>query len=149
MELIIQLIFVAIGLTLGYVFGSKKEKEHYQNLLERHRKLKHIPVRVEKIKDVSKYCDAQLFVGNVVIANDYFKTFVASIKGLFGGRLSSYESLMDRSRREAILRLKEHAIQWGANEVLELRLESSALDALGVEILAYGTAVKYKNEIHS
>jgi uncharacterized protein YbjQ (UPF0145 family) len=78
----------------------------------------------------------------VVIASDYFKNFTATLKNFFGGRLTSYESLMDRGRREAMLRLKEKAVAGGADEIVGLRLMMTAVDQFGIEILASGTAVK-------
>ena len=43
-----------------------------------------------------------LVAGSVVISEDYFKRIVSSLQSLFGGRLRSYESLVDRARREAV-----------------------------------------------
>lgn len=146
MEALFQLGFILTLLVIGYFFGSAREKAHFKTILERQKKYAHIPVRVEKIKDFSPFSEAMLFSGSVVIASDYFKNFIANIKGFFGGRLNTYETLMDRGRREAILRMKEKAIAWGAEEIVEVRLESSALDAIGIEMLAYGTAVKKRKE---
>ncbi|MBL7558068.1 MAG: YbjQ family protein [Bdellovibrionaceae bacterium] len=142
MEAIFQLIIFALLLIIGFFFGSNREKKHFKSILERQKKYSHIATRTDKIRDISPYTEAMLVSGSVVIASDYFKNFVASIKNIFGGRLNSYESLMDRGRRESILRMKEAAIKWGADEILEVRIESSALDAIGIEMLAYGTAVK-------
>ncbi len=142
MEALFQLGLFVILLTAGFFFGSSREKKHYKSILERQKKYAVIATRSEKIRDFSPYSDAMLVTGSVVIASDYFKNFVASIKNLFGGRLNSFESLMDRGRRESVLRMKENASHWGADEILEVRLESSALDAIGIEVFAYGTAVK-------
>lgn len=142
MEAVVQLIVFAILLIIGFFFGSNREKKHFKSILERQKKYAHIATRTDKIRDVSPYTEAMLVSGSVVIASDYFKNFLASIKNIFGGRLNSYESLMDRGRRESMIRMKEAAIKWGADEILEVRIESSALDAIGIEMLAYGTAVK-------
>ena len=74
---------------------------------------------------------------------------VASLKGLVGGQLKSYEPLMERARREAVLRMKEQAITQGFSAVVNVRLETSRLASAhsggegtsGVEVLAFGTAV--------
>jgi len=64
---------------------------------------------------------------------------------IFGGRVSSYESLLDRGRREAILRMKESAK--GASEIVNVRIETSSIsknDNRGIgsiEVYAYGTAI--------
>lgn len=142
MEGIIQLGIVAMLLVVGYFFGTTREKNHFKSILDRQKKFAYVPIRAEKIHDLSQYTDAKLFSGSVVIASDYFKNFIAGIKGFFGGRLNTFETLMDRGRRESILRMKEKAIAWGADEILEVRMESAALDAIGIEVFAYGTAVK-------
>ena len=51
----------------------------------------------------------ELVTGECVISGDYFKNFVAGLKNLFGGRLTTFESVIDRGRREAILRMREKA----------------------------------------
>jgi uncharacterized protein YbjQ (UPF0145 family) len=68
---------------------------------------------------------------------------------MIGGRLTSYESLLDRARREAILRMKESAILSGGKIIVNVRIEttsiskhSNSLYSIGsVEVVAYGTAV--------
>ena len=85
-----------------------------------------------------------------VISNDAFKKLVAQIYNIFGGRIGVYETLFDRARREAIIRMKEQARMFGANMIVNTRFETSRLGAvnsgnkgLGIfEVLAYGTAVK-------
>ena len=81
---------------------------------------------------------------------DYFKRFLAGIRAIFGGRIKSYEPLLDRARREAILRMKEEALAKGYTAVINLRLDTSRLasatkdgkSTAGVEILAFGTGLK-------
>ena len=89
-----------------------------------------------------------LFVGSVVVANDYFKTLSAALRNLVGGRVVVHESLVDRGRREALLRMKEEAIGWGASQIVNVRFETSNIGGQGggglaaVEIMAYGTAIR-------
>jgi uncharacterized protein YbjQ (UPF0145 family) len=79
-------------------------------------------------------------------AQDYFKRFLASLRNIFGGRVQSYESLLDRARREAILRMKAEARALGADMVFNIKLETASIykgkrNTIGaVEVLAYGTA---------
>ena len=86
--------------------------------------------------------------GSVVVSIDYFKRFLAGLRILVGGRVKSYETLLDRGRREALLRMKEQAVGNGYDAVINVRLETSRLanangqGTAGVEILAFGTAVK-------
>ena len=91
-----------------------------------------------------------LVQGNVVISLDYFKRFIAGLRMLFGGRIKTYEPLLDRARREAVLRMIEEAKRDGYDAVVNVRLETSRLASAradgkgvaGVEILAFGTALK-------
>ena len=84
--------------------------------------------------------------GNVVISVDYFKRFVAGLRNLVGGRITTYETLLDRARREAILRMKEQAHGLGGYIVFNVKLETASIskgrkNTVGsVEVLAYGTA---------
>ena len=75
---------------------------------------------------------------------DYFKYVLASIKNVLGGRLTSYESIVERARREAIVRLKQQAQSVGATHIMGVRLSTTELGMQGgmVEVFAYGTAVK-------
>jgi len=80
---------------------------------------------------------------------DYFKRLLASLRNIFGGTVKSYESLIDRARREALLRMKEKAPQ--ASMIVNVRIETTTVgrkaNKKGVgclEALAYGTAVTLK-----
>ena len=73
----------------------------------------------------------------------------ASLKSLVGGRLVAYESLLERGRREAIVRMKTEARQLGASVVVNVRLETASLSEdwsgsrpiFSAEFIAYGTAL--------
>jgi uncharacterized protein YbjQ (UPF0145 family) len=87
--------------------------------------------------------------GSVVMGCDHFRQLIASLKSFFGGRLGSFETMQDRGRREAILRMKEEARQMGAKAIFNVRLETSTLTTKEgkqglacVELVAYGTAWK-------
>jgi uncharacterized protein YbjQ (UPF0145 family) len=94
---------------------------------------------------------AQLVTGSVVISSDYFKTMIAGFINLVGGRVVVYESLLERARREAILRMKEEAIAWGATQIVNVRMESATIGGgnnssqqgiVSIEIIAYGTGIR-------
>jgi uncharacterized protein YbjQ (UPF0145 family) len=141
MDDLIQLAFTLLSIVLGFLFGRKAEEKHYASIRDREKTLLHLPVRAELTPE-SSMTEAKLVMGNVVIASDRFKALVGSLQGFFGGKVPSLESLMDRARREAILRMKADAAAWGAKEVIHLRIDSSMLDNQGVEVFASGTAVK-------
>ncbi len=143
-----DLTVLAILLALGYFFGRFAEKRHYKSIIEREAELRHIPVIASRILPVNVQSDASVLVtGSVVISVDYFKRFLASLRTLIGGRVTSYESLLDRARREAILRMKEEASKLGANKVFNIKLETSSISKSAngkigsIEVLAYGTAL--------
>ena len=141
------IIIITILLVLGYLVGSAREKAHYQSILRRESELKDILVFESKVSADYVGEGGQMVKGNVVISADYFKMFVAGLRKLVGGRLRTFESLLDRGRREAVLRMKEEAKALGANKVFNVRFETSSVSkgaegALGsVEVLVYGSAV--------
>ncbi len=150
------IIFVAL-IVLGYTAGTIAERKHYRSIEARERKFLNLPAvtiknALHKNTEIEK---VQLVYGNVVVSIDYFKRFLAGLRNLFGGEVKSYETLVDRARREAVLRMKEMAK--GANIILNLRIETSAIgqsanrrQALGsVEAIAYGTAVTLKEKLLS
>jgi len=141
---------LAIFLTLillGYGFGRLAENRHYRQIIRREKELQKLPaITSKKLPDISNV-DNVLVAGNVVISIDYFKQFLAGLRNIFGGRVSSYESLLDRARREAILRMKEQAHALGGKLIFNVKLETSSIykgnrGSIGsVEMLAYGTAL--------
>jgi uncharacterized protein YbjQ (UPF0145 family) len=88
-------------------------------------------------------------MGNVVISQDYFKRFAASLKGIVGGNIGVLEPLLERARREALIRMKGMAHARGYDTIINVRLETATLASArrdgkgtaGVEILAFGTAI--------
>jgi uncharacterized protein YbjQ (UPF0145 family) len=135
---------------LGFFVGKALEKRHFLSLQEREAKLQHILLSANR--QPPPHFSGQPFrlvSGSVVISGDYFKIFVAGLKSLIGGRLPSYETLLERGRREAIIRMKEEAAQYGAQAIFNVRLETSTLNQnkqknsiICAELLAYGTAFK-------
>ncbi len=145
MDLLVFLILLGVG----YFIGNHRERKHYENIKQREKKTLHVPVMSWGAKQNLPYAhDAEMFVGSVVVANDYFKTISAGLRNLVGGRVTVYETLIDRGRREAMLRMKESAIEWGASQVINVRFETSNIAGQGqagmgaVEIMAYGTGIR-------
>ena len=143
-----DLIVFLILLSLGYGFGRYAEKRHYKSIFKREKVLNNIPAIASKIPPFRRQdLNSQLVSGNVVISVDFFKRFIAGLRNIFGGRITSYETLLDRARREAILRMKEQAETLNAEFVFNIKLETSSIykgrgNSVGsVEVLAYGTAL--------
>ena len=148
------LIFLTL-LFIGWFFGQLNERRHFARLKQEEDKLSHIKVfniktipaeLHQNIQPGNIYPGAMLVTGNVVIAVDYFKTIMAIFRRIFGGSIKSYESLMERARREAIIRMKKDAMKINADAIYNARIEFSAIGHQpqrigGVELLAYGTAI--------
>jgi uncharacterized protein YbjQ (UPF0145 family) len=148
----IELIIFVSLLLVGYIFGQMIEQSHYRSILKREALLRNIPlIASKKLPDEFTPCTTSLVSGNVVISVDFFKKFVAGLRNLVGGRVTTFEGLIDRARREALLRMREEARLLGANYVFNVKMETSSISkgqsgTIGsVEVLAYGTAIKLDN----
>lgn len=146
-----ELILFLCLLFIGYFVGQYLEKSHYRSIRTRELELNKIPAIASKVLPQEFMpCETKLVAGNVVISVDFFKKFVAGLRILIGGRVTTFETLVDRARREAVLRMKEQAEQLGAHYVFNIKMETSSIskgqkDTIGsVEVLAYGTAVIQK-----
>ena len=79
------------------------------------------------------------------------QVLVGGILSLFGGEINVFTKVVDWSRREAQQRLREEVAALGFDEVINLRMETTTLTktkggkdkTTGIEVLAYGTAIKY------
>ena len=148
MEYVILLVFWSVPVLLGYVFGRAADSRHYRSIHAREKAQVLLPATTLKtLVRGGEVARSELVTGSVVISIDYFKKAASALRSLVGGPVKSYESLLDRAKREAILRLKESCP--GADEVINLRLETMPLagsqrnQITSVEVLAYGTAIYY------
>jgi uncharacterized protein YbjQ (UPF0145 family) len=148
-----DLIVFLVLLALGYTAGTIAEKRHYRSIEQREREMLRLPVLTLKNPDIPEHQvqEARLVYGSVVISIDYFKKILAGLRNIFGGTVKSYESLIDRARREAILRMKEMAPE--ADMIVNVRIETAAIGRSAnkknvgcVEAIAYGTAVMIEPE---
>ncbi|MBU2884255.1 YbjQ family protein [Gilvimarinus agarilyticus] len=149
MQFIGPLVLFSILMLCGLIFGSIAEKRHYQSIRQRERALVGILTYPQRLPPPQLPAPTTaLVVGSVVISADYFKRFIAVLRMLVGGRLDTYETLLDRARREAILRMKEQAEQLGAQSVFNMKLQTAAIAGRSaragtacLEVVAYGTAL--------
>ena len=144
-----DLILILILLGIGYFVGSFLEKQHFKEIKQRERQTRHVPTITFGAKqEIPQANEAALFLGSVVVSADYFKMFASALRNLVGGRVVVYESVLDRGRREAILRMKEQAIFWGATQVVNVRLETASIGGrtsgslVAIEVIAYGTGIR-------
>ena len=142
-------LLIAIALLIiCYFTGRTREKKHYKSIREREVKLYKQPhINFSKNVNISQPVkNAKLVSASVVIGCDYFKVFLASLRNIFGGNVSAYESVLDRGRREAILRIRESAYRMNADLVMNIKIETVMLSEQTMSqvcITAYGTAVEY------
>lgn len=144
MEILIPIVLIIVG----YTFGSVNEKKHYRRMRKEEALLLNLPVEVGTFNKEITGARGQLVNGHVVIASDYFKNFASSLRSLIGGNLGNYEKLIDRGRREAIIRMKREAQRLGASRIVNMRLETARIgnnqreNAMPcIEVHAYGTAI--------
>ena len=137
-------------LLVAFFVGEWLERRHYESIRSREGRWQRLPaITFEQTPSSWEVRDSGLVMGNTVVSVDYFKRFLAGLRMIFGGRVRSYETLLDRARREALLRLKKDAIDRGFHAVVNVRLETSRMangkqgqGTAGVEILAFGTGLK-------
>jgi uncharacterized protein YbjQ (UPF0145 family) len=150
LDLIFALTIFGLLMALGFGVGGYVERRHYANLEARERLTQRLSlVTIGAKTPIPEARQAQLFVGCVVVSSDYFRHMVATWSVLFGGEIPGFQRLLDRGRREAILRMKEAALVWGATQIANVRIETANLnDAVGdegmalVEVIAYGTGIR-------
>lgn len=148
-ELWITLGIPVVLIVVGKVVGASIERSHYRSIVEREAGFRARPAISTKELDAPvSIQSASLAVGSVVVSVDHFKRFLSGFRMIFGGEVRSYSSLIDRARREAVLRMKES--QPDADAFLNTRLETSTISSTAgnegmgtIEVLAYGTAVHY------
>lgn len=152
-EFAIQLGIPLLLLLAAYVSGSWVERRHYRTIRSRERRWQRLPAITFRSTPARwQVEESGLVTGSVVVSVDYFKRFLAGLRNLVGGRVKSYETILDRARREAVLRLKADAIERGFNAVINVRLETTRManarsggkGTAGLELLAYGTGLKLR-----
>jgi uncharacterized protein YbjQ (UPF0145 family) len=152
LNLLINFGLPLLVLLVAYFIGSAIEHRHFRNIRVREESLHGYPVVSFKTMPADwNAASGTLVTGSIVISLDYFKRVIAGLRGLVGGRIKTYEPLLERARREALLRMSESARAQGYDAVFNVRLETSRLanaggdgkGTAGVEMLAFGTAVKF------
>jgi len=144
-NVVVPLAIICVAMITGTIL----ERRHYRSIDKREETYGRLPLLNGKRYPTERsIADARLVSGSVVISYDHFKRFLAGLRMIFGGEVKSYVSLLDRGRREAVLRMKEKCPD--ADLIVNLRVETSSISkgnrrkGLGaVEVFAYGTALWY------
>ena len=93
----------------------------------------------------------KVMMANVVMSPSWVQMWIGGIIGLFGGEINVYTKVVDWARREAKQRLREQVAEAGFDNVINMRIETTVMSrnkggkdkTSAVEILVYGTAIKY------
>lgn len=82
--------------------------------------------------------------GNVVQSKNLGKDIGAGFKTLVGGELKGYTEMLQEARQIATKRMVDEAESLGADAVINVKFSSAAIMQGAAEVIAYGTAVKFK-----
>lgn len=85
-----------------------------------------------------------LVKGATIQSRHVGKDIGAGLKTIVGGELKGYTEMMNSARSIATERMKEEAAALSADAVINVRYTTSAVVQGAAEVLAYGTAVKFK-----
>ena len=85
-----------------------------------------------------------LVKGTVVQSKHFGKDFMAGMKTLVGGEIVGYTEMLVEARQIATKRMVDEANAIGADAIIGVTYGSSAVMQGAAEVIAYGTAVKYK-----
>lgn len=147
-EIILNIALPVFLILLAMVVGSLLEKRHFRSISKREQDFSGLPVLSSRDYPRDRNIQSsEMYMGSAVVSVDYFKRLLAGLRMIFGGELGAYASLLDRARREAVLRLLEQCQD--ADMVISLRIETSSVfkgrtNRIGsTEILAYGTAIHF------
>lgn len=99
--------------------------------------------------DVLGYKVAEVYgevFGLIVRSRNIFSNIGATLRTVFGGEVRGYTTLLSDSREQALERLRQAAVEKGANAVLAMRFDSGDIGGIMNEVAAYGTAVRIEKD---
>jgi len=79
--------------------------------------------------------------GITVRSRSLFGNIAGGFQTLFGGRISIYQELCEKTREDAYQLMLQQASDRGANAVINMRYDANEVMGGVTEVLAYGTAV--------
>ena len=82
--------------------------------------------------------------GNTIRARNFGRDILAGLRNLIGGEIKDYTQMLSDARDEALDRMIKEAEDMEADGIVEVRFTTSETMGGAAEILAYGTAVKFK-----
>ncbi len=85
-----------------------------------------------------------LVKGSTIQSKNIGRDISQSFKTLVGGELKAYAEMMNEARELATSRMVEEAERMGADAVVNIRYSSASVMQGAAEVIAYGTAVRFK-----
>lgn len=85
-----------------------------------------------------------IVTGNTVRARHIGRDILAGLKNIVGGELQEYTEMLSDARKEALARMIKEAEKLNADAIIGVRFTTSQTMAGAAELLAYGTAVRFK-----
>ena len=85
-----------------------------------------------------------LVKGSTIQSVNVGKDIGQAFKGLVGGEMKSYNEMMNNARALATKRMVQEAEALGADAIVNIRYSSASVMQSAAEVMAYGTAVKFK-----
>lgn len=82
--------------------------------------------------------------GNIANTRHIGRDIMAGFRNIVGGESKSYTELIEQSEDEALRRMKDAAEKLGADAVIGVRFSTTSLAEGICELMAYGTAIKFK-----
>ncbi|MDE2762585.1 MAG: heavy metal-binding domain-containing protein [Gemmatimonadota bacterium] len=82
--------------------------------------------------------------GSTIRAKHIGRDIMASLRNIVGGEVREYTEMLTETRNESVQRMKQEARALGADAVVNLRFSTSQVMAGAAELLAYGTAVRFR-----
>lgn len=146
--MLLDWFFLVVGLGLpivlllvGVIAGPIIERRHFADLARREQGMGNILLSDLKVFPRGA-TGGVLVAGEAVVACDRWKQVMARLRDLIGGEVRSFQTIMERARREALLRLVDEARAVGADTIVNLRFETAEVGGLAADVLTYGTAVR-------
>ncbi|MGA1872759.1 MAG: YbjQ family protein [Thermoplasmatota archaeon] len=143
------LVIIPLALFIGpAITGQIFERKHFKELESREAEIRGRIISHNRRTPIMKHPARMTIVaGEVCIGADRFKTWIAGFRQLVGGKMGSLSPVVERARREALLRVLESAAKQGFTEVGNIRYTTANLKwnapkqkELLISVMAYGTA---------
>ena len=143
-----MLIFSLLLFIVPIFTGQIIERKHLRDLRKREERLRgRILIHNRRTPVTQNVRRMQCVSGSVVIGADRFKTWLARWRQVVGGKMGSLEPVLERARKEALMRTAEKAVSMGYSELGNIRYQFSSLKRnnpqqkeLLVSVMVYGTA---------